>query len=298
MRWATNGQKRHCILWSILLTGHVAISHCVKDFPESPFESDAAVLLADLDGANDFFIARSPDTVSNLAIWYKADSITLSDGDPVLTWTDDSGSGNDAVSGTVGMQPVFKENQINDLPAVQLDGIDDEMVSTDVAFDSHTVFFVARFTKPFPGSDFRMNVISKHHNVPNHSTALYFNWRNDGSSFATFRNSVDGATEFFAGRSVNPDQWYIVAGTFNGIISSIFIDGELADASDSNAGVINDTSFPFYIGRNANTLAHRFEGDIAEIIMFREHISDQHRVEIECYLGLKYALPLPHNCTY
>ncbi|MEQ8353183.1 MAG: LamG-like jellyroll fold domain-containing protein [Leptospiraceae bacterium] len=290
--WSTKGTG---ILYGILLISFCLIS-CVEDFPESPLESDAALLLANPNGVADSFFARSPDSFADLAIWFKADDLGLTDGDPVITWSDASGLGNDAFSGVAVQQPLFLESSLNGLPALQFDGTDDEMQSTDIEFDSHTIIVVARFTNPFPGSDYRMNLLSKHHNFPNHSTALYFNWRNSGLSYASFRNSVDGTTEFFSGGPANQNEWYVVSGTFNGIVSSLFLNGELSDVSDLNSGDINNTSFPFYIARNANTLAHRFKGEIAEIIMYSEHLSDQSRVEIECYLSLKYNLSLPHNC--
>lgn len=39
-----------------------------------------------------------PTTVPGLKLWLKADALVLSDGDQVITWTDSSGSGNDANS--------------------------------------------------------------------------------------------------------------------------------------------------------------------------------------------------------
>jgi hypothetical protein len=53
--------------------------------------------------------------------WFQADSLTLSDGDPVATWTDDSTFGNNMVfPGTNGgTQPTFQTGEINGLPVVR-----------------------------------------------------------------------------------------------------------------------------------------------------------------------------------
>jgi hypothetical protein len=90
--------------------------------------------------------ARQPDDIAGLQGWWKADALSLSDGDPVATWTDSSGEGNDA-AGVGGARPLFKTAIQNGLPVVRWDGVDDVMVLPTNAFTAltqATVFLVIR----------------------------------------------------------------------------------------------------------------------------------------------------------
>ena len=70
--------------------------------------------------------AFSPTDVAGLTVWLKADAITgLSDADPVTTWVDSSGNGNDATQATASKKPIYKTSIINGKPIVRFDGTDD-----------------------------------------------------------------------------------------------------------------------------------------------------------------------------
>ncbi len=59
------------------------------------------------------------------AVWLKADTLALADGDPVGTWADQSGNGRDLVQATSAAKPMFKTAVLNGRPAVLFDGVDD-----------------------------------------------------------------------------------------------------------------------------------------------------------------------------
>ncbi len=59
-----------------------------------------------------------PTDVAGLKLWVKADSLALNDGDPVGTWADQSGNGNDLVQATAAKKPTYKANILNGLPVV------------------------------------------------------------------------------------------------------------------------------------------------------------------------------------
>jgi hypothetical protein len=61
----------------------------------------------------------APDDVSDLALWLKADALSLANNDPVSSWTDSSTSSNPATQATSGKQPIYKTNQVNGLPVVE-----------------------------------------------------------------------------------------------------------------------------------------------------------------------------------
>jgi hypothetical protein len=68
----------------------------------------------------------NPDDVSGLIRWYKADALSLSDGDPVSSWP--SSTGTDSMQqATSGLQPLFKTPIVNGKPVVRFDGVNDYM---------------------------------------------------------------------------------------------------------------------------------------------------------------------------
>lgn len=63
----------------------------------------------------------APDDIPNLLGWWKADSISQSDGTTVASWTDSSGGGNTMTQGTEADKPLFRTNIQNGLPALSFD---------------------------------------------------------------------------------------------------------------------------------------------------------------------------------
>lgn len=62
--------------------------------------------------------AFTPLDLPNLVAWYKADSLLLTNGDPVSTWVDSSGNGHDMTQ-TGSNRPTYETNIQNSLPGVK-----------------------------------------------------------------------------------------------------------------------------------------------------------------------------------
>jgi hypothetical protein len=67
------------------------------------------------DGVKPFVPEGSP------ILWLKADSLSLTDSDPVASWADQSGQGNNAVQNTEALRPVYiaSDATLNNKPSVQ-----------------------------------------------------------------------------------------------------------------------------------------------------------------------------------
>src|SRR5678816_1516696 len=96
---------------------------------------------------NPFWSAASMGPPSGAALWLKADSLALSNNDPVGLWTDSSGNGHHVSQSGVGEKPLFKTNQLNGYPGVLFDGVDDRLIGNGVGSASTTVslFSVIKF---------------------------------------------------------------------------------------------------------------------------------------------------------
>lgn len=82
----------------------------------------------------------SPSQLTNLRGWWESDS-----GFTPSSWADKSGLGNNLAQGTAGFQPTSVAAQINGLPAILFDGVDDRMaVAIASVAQPTTVFAVVR----------------------------------------------------------------------------------------------------------------------------------------------------------
>ncbi len=61
----------------------------------------------------------TPADVGNLELWLEADSLALTDGASVASWTDLSGNGFNATQGVGGLQPTHRTNLFNGKPAIR-----------------------------------------------------------------------------------------------------------------------------------------------------------------------------------
>src|SRR4051812_10751339 len=72
----------------------------------------------------------SPTDIPGLVGWWRASSLALASGDPVASWTDESGNGFHWLQATPEAQPTYIANVINGQPAVRFAGDIDAMALT------------------------------------------------------------------------------------------------------------------------------------------------------------------------
>src|SRR5262245_95497 len=101
--------------------------------------------LTGLSGLSGLVRGFSPEQLSGLKLWLKADAITgPNDGDPVTTWPDSSGNGNDATQATAAKKPTYKAGIQNGRPVIRFDGVDDILATPSVTMaTAFTLFAVA-----------------------------------------------------------------------------------------------------------------------------------------------------------
>lgn len=82
-----------------------------------------------------------PDDVTGLVLWLKAEGQSYSDNDPVSTWVDASGTGNNATQ-ALTKRPTFKTSIINGKAVVRFDGVNDLMELTNELPNTATILIV------------------------------------------------------------------------------------------------------------------------------------------------------------
>jgi len=222
----------------------------------------------------------SPSQISGLIVWLDASQISgLNNNDPVTTWTDLSGNGNNATQATGSQKPTYKTSELNGRPVVLFDGVDDKLA---------TAAFSSALAQPA-------------------SIYTVVSWTVTG---ATFQDPIDGiasgqrmviafevATQkfiMFAGSAVTfggvasaGASFHLLNAIYNGASSSGFINGVNQPGLSSNPGTEGITGV--LLG-DAPLGGQAFSGRIAEVLVYSGAHSATQRQSIESYLNSKWAI--------
>jgi hypothetical protein len=229
---------------------------------------------------------------SVLSAWYKADSLSLSDGSGVGSWTDSSGNGNTVAQLSSGRQPTFQTNELNSQPVLRFDGTNDILTDGDIAaLDVGT-------------GDIWMAAVFK--STDNSAAQNYFE---KGPTSFGLRTTAAGVLQMNLGGTSNiPSQsngnwsrteFVIVTAARVSSTCNGFVNG----TASTTTGTTNSTSISnsdvFDIGSRA-VGAGPMVGDIAEVLVGGATLTDTNRQLIEGYLAHRYGLSgnLPSDHPY
>lgn len=226
----------------------------------------------------------SPDDLAGLILWLKADALGLSDNDPVASWTDSSGEGNNAVQASGSAQPLFKTNVLNSLPVIRFDGSDDSLAVPGLAYGVFTIFYV--YIASVGG-------IVAEHSVNASANNGDYHYQPGFAHFACMGAGGFSAHNISA-PSLATGTWRYISRTMDGTDAGHleWVNGIASTRSDiidsSNPGTGTATADYFIGGRAGASLFTT--GDIAEIIVYDNVLSDANRQGIQNFLAAKYAL--------
>jgi hypothetical protein len=224
---------------------------------------------------------KAPVPPKDTLFWYKADSLSLSDGQAVTLWADSSGKGNNQVQ-NINASPTYKANQLNGLPVVNFAGnnsghVDQSLscnpLSAAISPSIFTLVFVANFT----GAGDGLNGIL---------------CGDTGSTFSvgwsTFAPAVTMVTQFdIVGLSANT--YYLAFLEANGASSNLKINGSVNSSGSlatnntvTNLSVGNfDVPVPDHLG---------MAGNLAEMILVPRVLTAAETTAIYNYLKGKWGV--------
>jgi hypothetical protein len=237
-------------------------------------------MLRHFPGAPSFVAAFAPTDVSNLSAWFKADSLALSDGASVATWSDSSGNNNTATSALTAA--VYKTNIVNGKPIVRFAGDSAYVLSTTLTPTSVTAFVVYRRTGVTQSTCFLSTV--------------------NGSTGAT------GWALGIADGTANIPKWYVVAATQEGTECPLNTAQIITASSSAGTGVLYQGGTEVATGSaqnpiqydvqttigaltvNEGPVAQLMSGDLAEVIVYGKLLTTTERGQVNDYLTSKYAI--------
>lgn len=215
-----------------------------------------------------------PSDISGLTAWLKADAITGKvNSDPISTWSDSSGNGNNAIQATAGNQPLYKTSILNGKPVLRFDGIDDWLTMTlsPVNPFSILVVYCARLAdssgrRAIAGSaNWLLGPYANEHRL---FQGAFASGTQASVSAGTFVVNVTLSTSTTATHYVN--------GTSRGTISSPTTPGTVRIGASEHNGV--------------GTFTEHLDGDIAEVIIYNKALTTGELSQIDSYIQDKYAI--------
>ncbi len=240
--------------------------------------------------------------MAGLKGWYDASAITgKSNGDPVTSWADGSGAGNDISSGTYGGPPTYLADVINGLPALHFDGGDclNHHSMNGLNATSFTMFAVLAGVTGTGGravADLGDNAFSYNNEAildyagagSYHESSLSnYAYRSPESDPGTSVHILEG----LFGTEATDIQTYV-----NGTESSqpIVLSGSPADYTAVDRVLL--------VGRRGGSGSEYLTGDIAELLIYDHKLTDAERNETGAYLQEKYGIGgtygvVPEPCT-
>lgn len=228
-----------------------------------------------------WFPQKTPDTVANLAGWYRADDLSTlrqnsdltgtvaSDADPVGAWMDASGNGRHLLQATAGSRPTVKLAIKNGLPVIRFDGTDDWLKAAPFTLNQPvTAFMVFNWTTG--------------------NNLLDGNALNGGAWVAVSATQfgLRAPTAFNSGANINGAGFRLMSWLLNGASSVIYNEG--AQNATGSAGTNNMGGLT--VGSTATQTLYCSE-DVAELVLYSGTLVQADREGVSNYLRAKFSIP-------
>lgn len=225
--------------------------------------------------ASYFTAPFSPDDISGLQIWLKADAITgLSDNDPVATWEDSSSANHDFTEAT--NRPVYKTNIVNGKPVVRFDGTNDKLSGGDLSgsFPSAATSFIV-----FSEANANKYTI---YTTKNNDTHYSFVAPTDGY-YGVFRSTRINNYPSSVPQTDNVFRMWTTLSSSS--TYEVWIDQVSQGSQTAGFDGGNDHEIGYQDGQGYYTAC-----DVAELICYDSALNSTQRGQVETYLKNKYNI--------
>lgn len=193
----------------------------------------------------------SPTVVAtNLYLRYGAWGESYADGAAVGTMTDQTGNSRNATQATAGAKPTYKTAIVNGHPVYRLDGGDYCTTATLSLAQPNTIWFVAkrRVSSTVEMGYCDGNGTTRH---------LIATWNGSATSMYLYAGSVSAQV------TLTPENWHILAVTFNGASSKVWVNGGAGTTLSPGTQSLG----AFTVGAETGGTS-QWDGDIAEVLLY------------------------------
>ncbi len=235
----------------------------------------------------------TPADIPGLVLWLNAEETGYTGGEPVDVWPDLSGHDNDAVASFPWSSPVFRENRVNGRPALEFTRTaGHELRLPTAGFDGMENF-----------NDFSLFTIARWQGTA--TSGIFGTWGgagNDGNihfevnSGGELRLRVSALDSVRAGGALAIGEWAVLGGVMQGTgdtpIARLFKNGQEIGSLAQSAGTAWLANYGNLLIGNSHE-NRRFNGDIAEFLIYNRSLTAEERGFVEKYLADRYGLGTP-----
>ncbi len=225
-------------------------------------------------------------------------ALTLSDNDPVTTWTDDIG-GNDG-AGATGDEPVFKANGLGSgLPSVRFTSGSDMSLSYNVpAASTQTRYIVAKLTtgSGSGGRSFDNAVVFSGHGLSNIKD-IGLGLRSDGKlAYSIGENAVTSTYRSTVTPSSVTGAIHLIVLTYDAVTQrgKIFVDDMVNEAATDiyplDAGLFDDYPTEF-MGLGGSAVSTSIGMDMGRMYIYNALHNATQRAAVKAVLDARWGLP-------
>ena len=237
-------------------------------------------------------------TSANNVLWLDASTLSLANDASVTSWPDQSGNGLDF--GPLGVDkatPIFRNDGLasRNYPVVRFDGTERYLrLADNDKLDNNlsglTILIVSR-SNVLDGQ--ARGLLSKRTNASSQESYSVFTYTDSRLYFDT-HNGNDN--RLASPTTLNTTTDYLHSLRFDGTTQNVHVQSTSAGSRtvNGNGGVSNTTS-DLILGALNENYNRYFDGDIAELIIYNEALSDADRLTIENYLSQKYGITITHD---
>ncbi|MDD5705773.1 MAG: hypothetical protein PHR35_07590, partial [Kiritimatiellae bacterium] len=236
--------------------------------------------------------------MDDLTLWLKADGLSgLTEGQRVTQWADSSGASHDVAAMSIG--PTYRTNVLNGLPVVRFANDTAEAMTASLgAFTSPvTVFAVARFAQLHQASsdyDFFVNLGGGY---PAASGANVTISRSEGGGDYYYIYSGEN----YWGPKLRGQEWLILTQVNDTTAEphKLWVDGLSQTVGQYSYTLSLNGNFMLSgLPTGPSSLVHAFDGDVAEVLVWKRLLSAEELSQVGQYLTEKWGLLTAYSALY
>jgi len=216
-------------------------------------------------------------SASNVVIWLDASSISSTNGASISSWSDISGNNNHLNQASSTFQPTWQTNELNGLPAIRFDGIDDRLdFTSNVTANAITSFMVYSSTS-----------------VATRTSLTLANHIQYSSNRSAQMIYISPEKRVAVPRSNNVYSTFMFSTGPNSTSGTIQLSDGL-DLTNSTRTSLWNNSTSTLGAKHVNGFYNLFfQGEVAELIIYNEELGLASKNIVRNYLASKYDITAP-----
>jgi hypothetical protein len=236
---------------------------------------------------------KQPTDITGCVVWLDPGTISATDGDPIGTWSDQSGSANDATASGVD-RPTYRDGTAFDhgQPTLEFSDVGHRIeAAADASLDNAQVTYavVCRLEDLDANTDpaWLINKVNTNASTVGMRIADS-DIANKGLYEIFYRlDGTEGTVRTIPSRGPYRESWTVFLFRFDGTDGEMYIDKDLAGSLTLSGSIDADNSGKLTIG-NHNSSDLGWRGHIGEVVVYDNSISDVDRDDLIDWLLAKY----------